>query len=552
MDFRLTPVVRYWQQTPTQLKSELRKLKDAGARSVGAFVPWAHLNTDRHKKLQKFIRSVDAIGLQLKLCVTPELGTGYPNGGVPDNIQRKADYWAKDRFGQVYYNTAPPNMHPLVNLGHADVFQKYGHFLLKISQEISEILFEVDQLPIELIVSDSFFRHYAFTGGETEYQSAAFTETVFCDRSRDFLESKFSQFGNVRVRQLKMFSREASLGRLLEEASGGRPAFDSLARNMLQRSVVNQAVWFDDLARLDARERNFLLSASLVLYGDVFLPFEDYFACTAKFRKKLRAFTDDLSGRVNIWQPVCGLIKEMRQPPEIVNELHRRLNSALKMKTSFRDLHQYQLVVVDPDIKISMTELERFIDLVSDHEVTVAFHRESFEARAAHLMQAHRTFQITHEWAFEVALFAGAGKIVIYDEENRQKNACDKLAERLLSIAEVKPLCSIDHRDVASVCLEWDESDSMKTLFLLNISRDKREVDIKFARAVELIGMKVGRAADDRAAAMDGLEFSTELPPLSVVPMNIEQKVRRYDDIVARQQAEKDGDQGDRAPAELA
>lgn len=546
-------MVRYWEGNPDQVKAVIRNLRENGAESVAIIVPWAHLATDRHQRLFKLIRSVNYYDLRLRIIVTPELGSGFPNAGIPDNIQREAKYWAKDRFGQTFYNTSPPNMHPLVNLGHHDVFQKFGHFLLKFVQELSTVLFECDQLPIELVVTDSLYRHYQITGSEEfgAHNENSFSEREFVERSCEFLQSKLSQFGNVQVTQKKLFSREASLGRLLEEINGGRVAFAELVKRLTQKAPLNSGAWFDSLRGLKEKERNFLLSASLVLCGDVFLSQDDFLELKSKYRLKLQKFMRDLRGKVETYAPVLALVEDVRKCSEEVQEMQNRLGQSLKILRGDASLYRlaaYQLAVVDKSLKVSQELLEKFIDTASDHPVTIAFHRESLDANAAKLLHAHRTFQITHEWAFEVAIFQNAGKIVIYDEEKRHKQASEKLIDRLLKISEIRPLCKVNHRDIVTVVVRWQESDLLKTVFILNTNHNAQKIDIRFAKEIELFGVSLQKNPGN-AHGLNGSGFSAEIPGLAVIPMNMQDKLNlplaesaeRAESIASAERAESVG-----------
>ncbi|WP_339941264.1 hypothetical protein, partial [Undibacterium luofuense] len=77
-------------------------------------------------------------------------------------IDDAAENLAQDRLGHPFYACVPPNIHPLVSLLAPAVFQRYGHFLLKLHQVLTEALDdggleqrETKSADLELIVSDS-------------------------------------------------------------------------------------------------------------------------------------------------------------------------------------------------------------------------------------------------------------------------------------------------------------------------------------------------------------------------------------------------------------
>ena len=124
MKLELIPVVRYWDYNPKEILSVLDRFRESGHTTVSAFVPWSHLETDRHHLLQKFVRQALAAGFALRLGVTPELGIGYSNGGIPDELLRERQNLAQDRLGHPFYACVPPNIHPLVSLLAPAVFQR--------------------------------------------------------------------------------------------------------------------------------------------------------------------------------------------------------------------------------------------------------------------------------------------------------------------------------------------------------------------------------------------------------------------------------------------
>ena len=72
MKLELVPVVRYWDYNSKELFEAIERVRESGATSIGAFVPWSHLETDRHHLLQKLVKQCSASGLGIRLVVTPE------------------------------------------------------------------------------------------------------------------------------------------------------------------------------------------------------------------------------------------------------------------------------------------------------------------------------------------------------------------------------------------------------------------------------------------------------------------------------------------------
>ncbi len=264
MKLALVPVVRYWDYNSKDIFAAIERIRESGATTIAAFVPWSHLETDRHHLLQKLVKQCAASGLSLRLGITPELGIGYPNGGVPDELLRERQNLAQDRLGHPFYACVPPNIHPLVSLLAPAVFQRYGHFLLKITQELTEVFQEGFEADLELVVSDSLFKHYRNTGlaasdhgdfslrhmqfgagYKKEEWTPALAERIFHSRAFDFLESRFSKFSKVKVVSRNLFARDSSHGRLLEELIGSGPGHADLFKELVRARASCSVAWLD-------------------------------------------------------------------------------------------------------------------------------------------------------------------------------------------------------------------------------------------------------------------------------------------------------------------
>ena len=56
MKLELVPVVRYWESNSKEIFAVIERIRESGATAIAAFVPWTHLETDRHHLLQKLVK----------------------------------------------------------------------------------------------------------------------------------------------------------------------------------------------------------------------------------------------------------------------------------------------------------------------------------------------------------------------------------------------------------------------------------------------------------------------------------------------------------------
>lgn len=584
MKLELVPVVRYWESNSKELFAVIERIRDSGATTVAAFIPWSHLETDRHHLLQKLVKQCKASGLTLRLVVTPELGIGYPNGGVPDELLRERQNLAQDRLGHPFYACVPPNVHPLVSLLAPAVFQRYGHFLLKLTQELTEALgdgFDAkDSGPgasIELIVSDSLFKHYRNTGlaaadhgdyslrhlqfgagYKKEEWTPALAERIFHTRAFDFLQSRFDKFPNVNVVSRNLFARDSSHGRLLEELMGAGPNHADLFRDLVRARASCSIAWLDDLFRLRDRERNFLVSSALVTFGEAWLNEHDYFSLSEGFRAKMqklvRGFSTD---ETSLSRPAIALSQNRFAPARISVLLQEKLGVALQLKNSIaditaRDRCETKLFVVEEGFPLELRQTLELLALPRERDCTLVLFRSSLCEHGVREFKKLKTFRLNHGWLFEIGIYPGGGHVLLIEGQESSQLSMNTLGDSLVSVARIEPFCSFDRAEsgVLSATVNWNLADEspeekargeMKTLFLMNPDPETRKLTLEFPRAVRIHGAGAGAEADTGNA---GKCFETELPALSVIPLSI------FVERAAKQPEEKAEEDG--APAELA
>lgn len=557
MKLELVPVVRYWDYNSKEIFGAVDAIRESGASSFAAVVPWSHLETDRHHLLQKLVKQAAASGLALRLVVTPELGIGYPNGGVPDELLRERHNLAQDRLGHPFYACVPPNIHPLVSLLAPAVFQRYGHFLLKLTQELTEVFAEASDAelpPVELVVTDSLFKHYRSTGlaasdhgdfslrhmqfgagYKKEEWTPALAERIFHSRAFDFLESRFRRFPRVKVVSRNVFARESSHGRLLEELVGSGPNHADLFRDLVRARGSCSVAWLDDLFRLRDRERNFLVSSSLVLFGEVWLNEHDYFALSDGFRKKMRKLTTGFSTEeTELARPAIALAQNRFAPARISTLLQEKLGVALKLKTSLAEIDAVErkttkLFVVEEGYALELRQTMELLGLAKERDCTLVLFRSSLCETGLKELKKLKTFRLNHGWLFEIGIYPGGGHVLLIEGQESANLSMGTLGDSLVSVARIEPFCSFDRGDsgVISVSVDWNLKDEtpeekakgkMKTLFLMNPEPEAKKLTLEFSSGVRIHGTGEGASAE---VGGFGKCFDTELPPLSVIPMSL-------------------------------
>lgn len=557
MKLELIPVVRYWDYNSKEISTALERLRESGVSTVAAWVPWSHLESDRHHLLQKFVKQAALCGLSLRLGITPELGIGYANGGIPDDILRDRQNLAQDRLGHPFYACVPPNIHPMVSLLAPAVFQRYGHFLLKLVQELSEVFHEGIG-DIELIVTDSLFKHYRntglaaadhgdfslrhmqFGGGyKKEEWTPSLAEKIFHSRAFDFLDSRFRRFKNVRVTSKNIFARDCSMGRLLEEMVDSGPNHRDLFLSLTKSRCSCSLAWLDDIHQLRDREKNFVVSSSLILYGEVWLNDQDYFSLSPGFKKKMSNLINGFStDETELSRPAICFVQNRFAPARVSTLLQEKLGVGLKFKNSLQDLSKEErektrLFAVEEGYSIELRQALELLSIARERDCTLVIFRSSLCEAGLREFRKLKTFRLNHGWLFEIGVFPEGGHVLLIEGQESSQISMDTLGDSLVSVARIEPFCSFDRGSsgIFSFSVDWNLKDespeekakgSMKTLFLMNPGVESKKCTLEFAGNVRIHGLKPGAGASaELSEEAHGKCFETELPALSVIPLSI-------------------------------
>lgn len=557
MKLELIPVVRYWDYNSKEIFAALEKFRASGVSTVAAWVPWSHLETDRHHLLQKFLKQAAVSGLAVRLGVTPENGIGYASGGVPDELLRDRQNLAQDRLGQPIYACVPPNIHPMVSLLAPAVFQRYGHFLLKLSQEITEVYADGFTGDLELVVTDSFFKHYRntglpasdhgdfslrhvqFGGFKKEDWTPSLAERIFHARAMDFLQSRFNGHKNIRVASRAVCARDSSFGRLVEELIGSGPSLAETFRALAEARCSASLAWLDDLRLLRDRERNFLVSSALMLFGELWLAESDYFALTPSFRKKMEKLVHGFgSDETELARPAVAFVKNRYSPARVSCLLRDKIGAGLRFLSSISELtaddkRKTRLYAVEEGYQLELRQTMDLLNLAKESNCTVVIFRSSLCEQGFQEFHKLKTFRLNHGWLFEIGLLPSGGHVLLIEGQENAQLSMDTLGDSLLSVARVEPLCSFDRNKspVFSLSVDWNLKDeteeekakgTMKTLFLINPAAQAEKLTLEFPKPVRIHGLQAGAGASAEVSEeARGSCFETELPPLSVIPLSV-------------------------------
>lgn len=552
MEVELTPVVRYWDLETHEIPALLQDLKAKGLRTVGAWVPWADLESDQKHRLRRFLTQAIRFGFKVRLGVTPEVAIGYPNGGVPHDLLRKPENIAQDRSGQPIYSFAPPNMHPLANLIAPQVFQRFGHFLVKLSQEVKEVLVEHFDAEIDLVVGDSFFKHYRTLGLAPEdhgdFASLYFqreldairdwnparAERTFRVRAVDFLQSRFSCFENVSVQTRNHCVRSGSLDRLLDELVGSGVAAEDLFDQFYKARHYCDAIWCDDLSALNELGLKFVLSGGMMLYGDIWVPVDDVTRLSERYLSRLTAIGESFSSTDHYFeQNILCIVKNRFALARVSQIMHEKLGPRMRIASSLFDVPDSQmertkLLFVEEALNIDNEQFRALIDRAKRFHCTIALFRSALCKRSQADLSCYETFQIKHGWEYEIAIFPDGGQvIVIAGHESSLTNMTDLVA-RVQAVAGSENIYASASQSVKSIFIRNNADPETTTAFLFNPSDSVEDITFTLPVDVQISGIDVTESErSEEHILFERKQSVAQIPPLAVVPLQLSNVSRK-------------------------
>lgn len=566
MDVLLNPVIRYWDLESSKIALILQEIAASGGTSVAAWVPWDHLEQDKRHLLQHFLRQAFRFNLQVSLGISPELGTGYRNGGIPNELLLNSENLAKDRTGQVIYACGPPNIHPLVNLTTPEVFQRFGHYLLRLSDEITDVMEEYFQSKLRLVVSDSLFKHY-FTFGlppedfgdfsalfqqkqldRSRAWNPARAERLFRSRASDFLRSRFQRFDNISIQDCSCYQPSSSLDRLILELSGAKIPVQKYYQEIINSRKAFDIIWHEDLSSYSQKDAAFLISSSQILFGEQWLRVEDFLAQSKGFRQKMTGLTQTLSEEQYSYdRPVLAIVQNRFAPARLTKALEAKLRLALQTKSFIADvaetdLKQIEMMVVEEALAIEYRQFQELLQMAKEAKKTIALFRSSLCERTLNDLACLEKFTIRHGWNYEVFLFESGGHLIVIEGKADASISMDDLASRLLAVANIYQRCEIDTKELSTVQMSINNNKETNLLFLLNHLTSELKLNLSFTEQVELEGINAQSETDEERCSAIASKFSTKLPARAVVPVRLNycpKKARHLENEAATNALEK-------------
>jgi hypothetical protein len=324
-------LINYWEMKPSQYESKLQELAMLDITEVGAFIPWAHLETDIYHSLKKFVRAAIGYKMRVRLYVMPELGVNYPYSGLPRELLENHNNQAIDGSGQVIYNTAAPNIFPLPSFLAPEVVKRFGNYLIKVAGVLSEIANETSEAHLcEVVIGDGLFNYYrSFQSKPVDHGDYSAAHVM---AFRDFLDKEYSAEGSATFKRqvYEVYNRHlffAHMEQLLREKTEMifskknpklRISFEDilnpecvpeLNQHALFAEVTNMKCstkrFYDEIAEAGSRneniylnhagifrkfteqEKSFLVLSSLIHSGIAALSSDDVMSFSDSFRKKI-------------------------------------------------------------------------------------------------------------------------------------------------------------------------------------------------------------------------------------------------------------------------
>ncbi|MBI3541942.1 MAG: hypothetical protein HY075_01525 [Deltaproteobacteria bacterium] len=416
-------LLNYWEIKPTQYESRLQELALKDVRTVSAFVPWAHVETDIYHSLKKFVRAAWAVRLNVRLFVMPELGVNYPNAGFPKDLLANISNLAVDRLGRVIYNHAAPNIFPLPSFSSPEVLKRFGNYLIKVGSVLGEVFTETGGNAdfCEIVVSNSLFNYYRSHGlslGEHGDYSAAHVMAF-----RDFVDKEYRSPTNgadgeafkmqlyegynrhrfftqierlLREKTDMVFSRksstcpvrhtdlynpecdpEAAYQGLLTEMFDFKPSVQRYYESIIAGGYRGETIYLGNsgiFRRFSDQEKSFLMLAALIHSGEVGVMAEELFRLSPNFQRKLRALVAFLEERRFVRQTRVTYVSaskfsmEKRSFGLLTGMAPGVLSVVAGLDAHARQLSE-RLVFMDPKSVIRLVELVQLLSMAQSGKI---------------------------------------------------------------------------------------------------------------------------------------------------------------------------------------
>ena len=515
----LTPVLSYWAMSEKELIFELEELKKAGTKTIGAWVPWAHLEKDFSGSLERLVLLSIRINITPRLVISPELNTSYDPRVIPEHLLKDKENLARDRLGRTIYNFSPPNIHPLVDLSKEAVQESYENFLLLFSEKLKGLLNHQKNAKIDLIIGDSFFKHYQYQKQES---NATYYEKAVCNKANEeyyfrssaflFFKLEFEEYGGVRVLNRSYSTPSCSPKRMLEESFNVDSSMNETFKRIREDSTQYDSIWFPDMERLDHKERNFLISSSVVLYKDIWINAKDYLNTSLNFRKKMQYMTNFFS-KENLYRPVLTLVENRYQHSKLVQKIHARMDASLRIcsfiqEISSSDLAQTKLLIIEK--KIRSKDFMHLLEMTEKSQANIFTFREYLSQSSINNLKYLQGFHIKYKWEYEIFPLPTGRNLIIIDKKIKNDMDIELLIDKMLSVSDIKKICNYSEKSLFFTSTKNEED--KRILFFMNYTSKRMTTKISFPSKVAFT------AANPQEPATS---FHIDLPSYSLIPAEI-------------------------------
>ncbi|MBI2604561.1 MAG: hypothetical protein HYW49_00630 [Deltaproteobacteria bacterium] len=485
-------IFNYWEIKPAQYDAKLGELALNGVRTVSAFVPWAHIETDLHHSLRKFLLAVWNAKLQASLFVMPASGVNYPHAGVPKDLLSSVSNLAVDRSGQVIHHRTAPGIFPLPSFSSPEVLKSFGNYLLKLSTVLAEVFKETgSQGFVEVVVTNAFFNYYRNPGMtdeehgdysaahviafrdflDREYRASApeaaadaerfkmqyyenhnrhrfltHVERLLRDKTEMVLTRKQSA---CVIRHVDLLNPEAapasSNASLLTEALDFRPSVERFYREIVEASERGQTIHFSGsgvFRKFTDQEKSFLLTAAFIHSGEVSIGADELFSLPAGFHRKRRVFADlfekmNYAREIRVTYVSASRFSAEKRVLKSFRKLSPGLISLVPSADNRRGFSE-RLVFADPRSVIRLVELVQLLSAAQAGKVvaipapmsTVSNYTADAAGHLAKFRLSRRPIRMSLGLQYEV-FELGLGHVVFYDSSKLRIEKSDLADEAL-------------------------------------------------------------------------------------------------------------------------
>lgn len=383
-------------------------------------------------------------------------------------------------------------------------------------------------------------------------------EEVFRMRSSQSIRKKAL---GLQVHQAEIFTPEAdpslAMSRFLQVTGGARADFKRLSALVVEASsrascaagsAAEPFIHWTKLGpyrSLSAAERQFLIFQSLLLCGSrgggVLIDEAEWFSLSPAFRARADGLARQMAqGNFKLPTAAYYLVPHLwSEASDPGHEMARRLGPSLRYASSIERAASdtdASLVVVDPNWILNRDSIQRLLSLARSGKV-VALPRSPLYTDAARRELAQG---LVDGPALDIpmgvscsCISIGAGQLVLFDvPEGASEVHAEKvrtLVTGLLGLAQIHPDATVSDGRLRVVSLKRKHGGL--GVFLLNATQRRISGDLYFTGEVTISdlalvirseGAGAKKQAGDGASSRPAARFGLEVPPLGILPINVE------------------------------